>query len=435
MQISNLLNSYYAPQKKLGFQAGYNINVGAGQNKEKGGFNTGCNGKSLGIQEMPYHNQFPQTLAASIAPEIKGDSQAKVWLAAPGGLNRDEKGAFITIPNIIGERDKLPVGRVYLSQIQKAIKEVNPDAEVKVTNDGLMQAVTDIRNNKVREFLDQNLSEGECAFVRFGAGGCGGYEVRKTDKGYQLIPKQIGHLVMPEKEINPKYLIPKNNDTPESIESYSTCAPAALRNFALELGFSPENAKKISDTVEGRIITKDIVKLDRNDEEQLKQSEALKKLTNEGLFVHEQKGDIDEYILISPKTGEPITHEERVTGLKAASTEYFKGIGVMLADGASHMATTIALTAGFDSHLAKAAREDAGLNPEQIIRETAFRNIDNERKTAIGNPDGFKILIQDTGEPSDPKNAELIIGKGKVVGDYQYGYIPFRALPKTKSKV
>ena len=105
-----------------------------------------------------------------------------------------------------------------------------------------------------------------------------------------------------------------------------------------------------------------------------------------------------------------ITHEERVNGLKAASTEYFKGIGVMLADGACHLATTIALTAGFDSHLAKATREDAGLNPEQIIKETAFRNIDGERKTAIGSSDGFKVLIQDTGEPSDPKNAELMLG-------------------------
>jgi hypothetical protein len=432
MQVSN----FYYSQKKLGFQGGYNVNIGAGQNKDKGGFNTGVNGKSLGVQEMKTRDQFPETLAMALKPEIENDSDAKVWIAAPGALSKDEQGSFINIPNIKGENDKLSVGKIYLSQIQTAIKKVNPDAEVKVTNDGLMQAVTDLRNDKVRGFLDENLSEGEGAFVRFGAGGCGGYKVTKTDEGYELKPAQTGHLVMPDKEINTKYVIAKNNNTlitknnevPESIESYSACAPAALRIFALELGFSPENAMKIANTVEGRIVTKDVVKLDRNDEEQAKQSDALKKLAEEGLFKHEQKDDVDEYTLISPKTGEPITHEERVNGLKAASTEYFKGIGVMLADGACHLATTIALTAGFDSHLAKATREDAGLNPEQIIKETAFRNIDGERKTAIGSSDGFKVLIQDTGEPSDPKNAELMLGKGKIVGDYHYGVIPYSAL-------
>jgi hypothetical protein len=236
---------------------------------------------------------------------------------------------------------------------------------------------------------------------------------------------EIGHTQIPKDEINPKYVLPEEIDKLTTIESYAGCAPAAIKNFALKLGFDPQKAKKLSQTVEGRMLTQNIIKLDKNDPEQSSQADALKAT---GLFTSTKKeGSEEEFQLIDPTTNKPITQERRVQGLKAAAEEYFKSMGIMLADGANHLSNTIILTAGFDSHLAKAAKKDAHINPKQIIKETAFRNVDSSRQDAIGKPKNFNVLIEDTGDPSDPENA-LLMSKGKIIGGYRIGIIPRETL-------
>lgn len=391
----------YATKSDVNFGRYHNFNIGGGSARGTIGLSHNNRIKAKEIITLNTPGEFLPKLAAYIARSIGRDKKPQILIGTTGAVGNDS----VNISNIFA-KDGNMVGTITFADLAKAIKAKLPGAkvEVKITNDGAPQAFSDLLNAKVRRVVDR-AGLGKPVYAKFGGGGHGVYTSTKIKGGYLEKTTQDGHSAA-AKPYNETLLRPfiKEGSVP-STELAAISSKSSARNVATALGYGSEDAERIGLTAEGRITTDLIVRLNRNDTEQLSQANALRKLSlgceeleGKPLFKHAKDGDYDNFVLIDPKTNEAVTQEAFDNASKIALEEYFRQLAMLARDSINHSgSSTIVVTSSLDRHFAKAANK-LGLNVNEIVSKTAYENLAPAMQASL-RPQDIKVKFIKTGDP------------------------------------
>ena len=322
-----------------------------------------------------------------------------VLILLPGAMSRDENGNQIcTPPNIKGSNGKSIADPTYgkpivINSITEGMR--NFARKVVVLNDGALH-LANMYKCLVRKHPESlGIPERKVLGVFVGGGfGVGEINTTGTNGEISLVPTENGHLPMPIDEVKDQLLLKEQQNKMIDVEEYAVGAPALIRNYAKALGFNDKNAKKLRDTKNAKFVTQYPLCLDptKKDEKQ-----EMEDLDYTGLFDKIKiSGKKYEYTLINPKTGNPVSREEHKAALKTAGREFFRGIGVVLADyvKSGHTDTLISSTklSYYLSNTLKSIAEKPEEYPEEIIKKSAWKNLDDQTRSTLQDKDKVKYL-------------------------------------------
>lgn len=418
----------------INFKGYHVINVGAGS--ARGTLCLAHNAKEEAVLALNRGKDFMSVMVNYIEKTVKGDKNPKILFGTTGAIGSEGKREKVSIPNIVGKDGKM-VGTVYFDEFEQAIRKKFPKAKIKITNDGFQQGLSDLLSKDVRNFLSK-IKTGKSVFVKFGGGGCGSYHILKLKNGYQISTNEGGHTqmsrILTAKE--KKVLSACKSMGVPSIEDAAISVKSTNRNFAKALGYTDKEALTLAYTAEGRIPTDRIIKLNRDNLEQKSQANVLrrlssdyKKLQGRPFFIHTKEGNFDKFVLIDPKTNQAVSGEATLAARKVALGLYFKQIAMMLKDAVVETAHPKLLVTSNIDRFFKQSAEESGLDVGQIVRESAYKNLDNALQAAV-KPEELGIEIVKTGDPGREDVARLIFAKGSKMTGSKIGFIPNSALAK-----
>lgn len=425
----------YATKSDVNFGLCHLYNVGAGSAKGTVSLAHNGNASEAAILTLDKASQFMGKLVEYIVATVRGDSQPKILIGITGAVGKKK----VTIGNICGHDGK-DVGTIYFRDIEQAVRQASPVDRFEVANDGFPQALNDVLSPEVRAMLDE-AGVGNKVLFKFGAGGCGSYNVTNLPDAYLINTTQDGHLSMnpllsrtEEEMLSPilgKGFVPSIEDAAVSVKS-------TIRNLAKALGHSDEDAMRLANTAEGRIPTDFDVVLDRHDTEQLSQIEALRNLSvrsqnlkgEKPLFSNITTGHLEHFRLLDPEnTMQLVSERMTLNARRMAMHQYFNQLGMLAKDAALQTAhPKVAVTSGIDGHFARAA-EECGLNPNKIAGEAAHANLDRAMQDAV-KPEELGIEIIKTGDPGRQEVAELIFAPGSQMISSKMAFVPKSAFSK-----
>lgn len=426
-------------KSNVNFAACHNFNIGAGSAKGTVSLAHNANASEAAILTLDKASQFMGKLVDYILATIKGDSKPQILIGTTGAVGKGK----VTIGNIFGHDGK-DVGTVYFKDLEQAVRKSSPVDRFEVTNDGFPQALNDLLTPEVRAMLDE-AGVGNKVVFKFGAGGCGSYDVTHLPDGYLINTTQKGHLSMNRRlsESEEDMLSPifEKEDQVPSIEDAAVSVKSTVRNLAKALGHNDEDAIRLANTAEGRIATDYNVNLDPQDKEQLSQISALKKMTlgsstHEGmpLFAHSAGANSYTFNLLDPANPRRIVTQADYANAKyEAMYQYFNQLGMLVKDAVLQTAhPKVAVTSSIDRYFAKAAQEE-GLNPSAIAGIAAYKNLGRAMQDAV-NPEELGIEIIKTGDPGRQEVAELIFAEGSKVIGPKMAFIPKSAFPSESDR-
>lgn len=419
-------------KSNVNFAACHLYNIGAGSAKGTVSLAHNANASEAAILTLDKASQFAGKLVDYILTTIKGDSKPQILIGTTGAVGKGK----VTIGNIFGHDGK-DVGTVYFKDLEQAVRKNSSVDRFEVTNDGFPQALNDLE--KLRDMLDE-AGVGNKVVVKFGAGGCGSYNVTHLPDGYLLNTTQGGHTTMnqllsgqEEQMLSPifkKGLVPSIEDAAVSVKS-------TIRNFAKALGHSDEDAIRLANTAEGRIPTDLQVVLDPHDAEQASQINALDKLSigsqhfevDRPLFIRGILRNIEIFHLIAPDSKNLVSKDAHTQAKISAMHQYFNQLGMIVRDAVLQTAhPKVAVTSSIDRYFAKAAHE-VGLNPNKIAGQAAHANLNRAMQDAV-KPEELGIEIIKTGDPGREEVAELIFApRSEVIGP-KLAFVPKSAFSK-----
>lgn len=429
-------------KSNVNFAACHLYNIGAGSAKGTVSLAHNANASEAAVLTLEKASQFAGKLVDYILATIKGDSKPQILIGTTGAVGKGK----VTIGNIFGHDGK-DVGTVYFKDLEQAVRKSSPVDRFEVTNDGFPQALNDLLTPEVRAMLDE-AGVGNKVVVKFGAGGCGSYDVTHLPDGYLINTTQKGHLSMNqllsqiEKDMLSPILNPVlNKDFVPSIEDAAVSVKSTIRNFAKALGHFDDDAIRLANTAEGRIPTDYFVELDLRDKEQFAQATALKKLTlgnkplgGMPLFAHSAGANSCTFNLLEPKNPNRIILEKAHANAKLmAMHQYFNQLGMLVKAAVLDTAhPKVAVTSSIDRYFAKAA-EEVGLNPNKIAGKAAHANLDKTMQDAV-NPEELGIEIIKTGDPGRQEVAELIFAAGSEPYGPKIAFVPKSAFPSESNR-
>lgn len=427
---------YQQQNKKfdINFKGYHVINIGAGS--ARGTLCLAHNAKEESVLALNKGKDFKRIVVDYIARTVKGDKNPKILFGTTGVIGSEGKRSKVVIDNIKG-KDGKTVGTMFFDELEEAIKKRFPKAQIRITNDGFQQGISDLLSKNVLALL-KKLKPSDSMLVKFGGGGCGSYQIVKLKDGYQIITTQGGHtqvsrdLTQKEKSILSAW---KGKGVP-SVEEAAISVKSTIRNYAKALGYSDDEAIKLGETAEGRIPTDRIIKLNRDNPEQCSQANVLRRLSSDSkhlkgrpFFIHSKEGNYDKFVLIDPRTNQAVSGEATLAARKVALGLYFKQMAMLVKDAVNHTAAPrLLITSNLDRYFRQAAGE-AGLDVDKIIKQSAYANLDDTMRAAI-NPEELGIEIVKTGDPGREDVARLIFAKGSKIIGSKVGFIPNSALAK-----
>lgn len=422
-------------KSNMNFAACHLYNIGAGSAKGTVSLAHNANASEAAILTLDKASQFAGKLVDYILATIKGDSKPQILIGTTGAVGKGK----VTIGNIFGHDGK-DVGTVYFKDLEQAVRKSSPVDRFEVTNDGFPQALNDLLTPEVRAILDE-AGVGNKVLFKFGAGGCGSYNVTHLPDGYLINTTQGGHtpmapaITMAEKHML-KPILDKQGLVP-SIEDAAVSVKSTIRNFAKSLGHSDEDAIRLANTAEGRIPTDLQVVLDPHDAEQASQINALDKLSigsqhfevDRPLFIRGILRNIEIFHLIAPDSKNLISKDAHTQAKISAMHQYFNQLGMIVRDAVLQTAhPKVAVTSSIDRYFAKAAHE-VGLNPNKIAGQAAHANLNRAMQDAV-KPEELGIEIIKTGDPGRKEVAELIFAEGSEVIGPKIARVPKSAFNK-----
>lgn len=427
----------YATKSDVNFGLYHNFNIGGGSSKGTIGLSHNARKKASAMITLEKPGEFLPKLVEYIVKSVGRDKDPHILIGTTGSVGTDR----VNISNIFA-KDGNMVGTVMFADIIKAIKAKLPGAKVKVKigNDGVPQAFSNLLNPQVRRAVNR-AGLGETVHDKYGGGGFGADTLIKIKGGYLTKTTQGGHTSMAQ-PANTNLLRPiLAEGTVPSTEFAAISSKSTARNVATALGYSAEDAKRIGDTAEGRIATDRFIVLDRNDAEQCSQADALRKLSlgseelkgKKPLFVFDNDGAKDTFVLINPNTDNMVTQREFECASETALVEYFRQLAMLARDAINNSGSpTILVTSSLDRHYAKAARK-LGLDVNKIVGETAHENLDTAMQASLRSED-IKVKFIKTGDPGRSQVAKLAFAEGVKSYGPKMAFVPDSAFAKKPKK-